>query len=126
MSDQLKPWLTAAEPAVFDPLTPGFAANPYSRRRLRAGDPVHRSAQGYWVLTRATMTGLPYCAIRGCSEWARLARSFRSNSEVAQRLATPLGDEATTTRLITPDCVRSKGIHGPQSGTDVPTHPSDC
>ncbi len=52
MSDQLKPWLTAAEPAVFDPFTPGFAANPYSRRRLRAGDPVHRSAQGYWVLTR--------------------------------------------------------------------------
>src|SRR5437870_3604286 len=37
----------------FDPLDPDFVADPYpTYHRLRAEDPVHRSAQGFWVLTR--------------------------------------------------------------------------
>jgi cytochrome P450 len=37
----------------FDPLDPDFVADPYpTYHRLRADDPAHRSAQGFWVLTR--------------------------------------------------------------------------
>ena len=63
-------WLAQAEAAVaqhrdeslpaplqseilFDPASREFHADPYPfYRRLRAEDPVHRTAQGYWVVTR--------------------------------------------------------------------------
>jgi cytochrome P450 len=38
---------------LFDPFLPEFHADPYPfYRRLREQDPVHRSALGFWVLTR--------------------------------------------------------------------------
>ncbi|MCU1374529.1 MAG: cytochrome [Actinomycetia bacterium] len=38
---------------TFDPLEPGFTTDPYDQyARLRAADPVHRSALGPWVLSR--------------------------------------------------------------------------
>jgi len=40
-------------PITFDPLAPGFTADPYPLlRRLREEEPVHLSPRGYWVLTR--------------------------------------------------------------------------
>ncbi len=39
--------------AAFDPLAPEMAVDPYPHyRRLRERDPVHRSALGFWFLTR--------------------------------------------------------------------------
>jgi cytochrome P450 len=39
--------------ATFDPLEPGFTADPYDQyARLRADEPVHESALGFWVLSR--------------------------------------------------------------------------
>jgi cytochrome P450 len=53
MLDQSETSRTPREPVVFDPLAPGFVANPYPfLHRLREQDPVHRSPQGFWVLTR--------------------------------------------------------------------------
>jgi len=44
---------SATRELVFDPLTPGFTADPFPLlRRLREDDPVHRSPLGFWVLTR--------------------------------------------------------------------------
>jgi cytochrome P450 len=38
---------------TFNPLEPGFAADPYEQyARLRSADPVHLSALGFWVLSR--------------------------------------------------------------------------
>jgi cytochrome P450 len=38
---------------LFDPSRPDFHADPYPfYHRLRAADPVHRTRQGFWVLTR--------------------------------------------------------------------------
>src|SRR5206468_5971528 len=37
----------------FNPMDPEFVADPYpTYHRLRAEDPVHESAMGFWVLTR--------------------------------------------------------------------------
>jgi cytochrome P450 len=44
---------TAYGGATFNPLEPGFTADPYDQyARLRASDPVHESALGLWVLSR--------------------------------------------------------------------------
>ena len=53
MNEQSGTILATEEPVVFDPFVPGFTANPYPLlHRLRERDPVHRSPQGFWVLTR--------------------------------------------------------------------------
>jgi cytochrome P450 len=42
-----------ARPEIYDPLDPATQADPYpAYRRLRDDDPVHRTARGYWVLSR--------------------------------------------------------------------------
>jgi cytochrome P450 len=44
---------TAYRGATFNPLEPGFLANPYDQyARLRHDDPIHESALGFWVLSR--------------------------------------------------------------------------
>jgi cytochrome P450/class 3 adenylate cyclase/tetratricopeptide (TPR) repeat protein len=44
---------SARSDVLFDPASREFHANPYPfYHRLRAEDPVHRTAQGYWVVTR--------------------------------------------------------------------------
>lgn len=40
-------------PLVFNPLAPDFIANPFPiLHRLRQEDPIHKSPQGFWFLTR--------------------------------------------------------------------------
>ncbi|MBS2962341.1 cytochrome P450 [Actinocrinis puniceicyclus] len=42
-----------AEPVSYNPLSPGFFADPYPHyRQLREQNPVHYSRYGFWVLTR--------------------------------------------------------------------------
>jgi cytochrome P450 StaP len=41
------------EEALFDPLAPGFSADPHPiLRRVREEDPVHRTSRGFWLVTR--------------------------------------------------------------------------
>ena len=45
--------MPVAEPIVFNPLDPGFRADPYALyARMRAEDPVHQAPFGRWVLSR--------------------------------------------------------------------------
>jgi cytochrome P450 len=38
---------------LFDPLAPGFSADPYPVfQRVREKDPVHRTSRGFWLVTR--------------------------------------------------------------------------
>ena len=50
MNDMTPP---AADPLKFDPLDPGFIADPYPYyHRLREAAPVYRTPQGFWLITR--------------------------------------------------------------------------
>ncbi len=52
MNDMSRP-ASAEGPLAFDPLDPGFIADPYSfYRRLREEAPVFRTGQGFWLLSR--------------------------------------------------------------------------
>jgi cytochrome P450/class 3 adenylate cyclase/tetratricopeptide (TPR) repeat protein len=53
---------------LFEPSRPDFHADPYPfYHRLRAADPVHRTRQGFWVLTR-------YADVEGALRDSRLGR----------------------------------------------------
>src|SRR6202158_6061977 len=53
MSDRPTDALTPREEALFDPLTPGFSADPHPVfRRMREHDPVHRTSRGFWLVAR--------------------------------------------------------------------------
>jgi cytochrome P450 len=51
--NEMTPPSLPARPLVFDPLSPGFIADPYPfYRRLREEAPVFRTPQGFWLLSR--------------------------------------------------------------------------
>jgi cytochrome P450 len=53
MSDRTAHGALPREEALFDPLAAGFSADPYPTfRRIREEDPVHRTARGFWLVTR--------------------------------------------------------------------------
>lgn len=106
MNDMTPP---AADPLKFDPLDPGFIADPYPYyHRLREAAPVYKTPQGFWLITRYDDVALALRDRRFGKDFVgNMTRRYGEN-----RLSEPAVASLSRTMLVLdpPDHTRLRGL----------------